>query len=232
MKVRGLLTAVAIGALVVGIIAPSGVAAAKKSGPVVVATDDPADWGVNVDANIAPAGVPLGMEIVEAAIGLSDDKTAINFIIKLAGPTAGGVPELVRYGWEFTVDGRPFQLNGGRTELVRGMCNPLHTDPACPPNIGDPAVLTNFPFFVRSGTCSAGADCTVHAVVNAIFDVTAGTITIPVPLEAVDGKLGSTIGPMGGLFGAVYAAPGALVTTNGLPHDAIMITKTIKLPKK
>lgn len=232
MKVRGLLTVVAIGALVVGMVAPSGIAAAKKSGPVVVATDDPADWGANVDGTIAPAGTPLGMELVEAAIGLSDDKTAINFIIKLAGPTGAAIPEFVRYGWEFSVDGNSFQLNGGRTELIRGTCNPLITDPACPPNVGDPTKLTNFPFFVRSGTCSVGADCTVHAVVNATFDVATSTITIPVPLEVVEAKLGSKIGPVGGTFGAIYAAPGALVTTNGLPHDAISITKTIKLPKK
>lgn len=211
---------------------PHAVAAKKKAGPVVVATDDPADWGANVDATITPAGTPLGMEIVEAAIGLSDDKKAVNFIIKLAGPTSGGPPETVRYGWEFSVDGNAFQLNGGRTELLRGMCNPLTTDPACPPNVGDPVALTNFPFFVRSGPCTVGDECVVNAVVNATFDVAESTITIPVPLEAIDAKLGSAIGPMGGLFGAIYAAPGALITTNGLPHDAIAITKTIKLPKK
>lgn len=204
----------------------------KAAGPVVVATDDPADWGANVDPTIAPAGTPLGMELVEAAIGLSDDKKAINFIIKLAGPTSGATPETIRYGWEFTVDGNAFQLNGGRTELVRGTCNPLITDPACPPNIGDPAKLTNWPFFIRSGTCTVGADCKVNGVVNATFDVASSTITIPVPLEVVGAKLGSTVGPMGGLFGAIYAAPGLLVTQNALPHDAIAITETIKLPKK
>lgn len=204
----------------------------KPAGPVVVATDDPADWGANVDKSITPAGTPLGMELVEALVGLSEDKKDINFILKLAGPSSGGAPEVVRYGWEFSIDGEPYQLNGGRTELVRGMCNPLYTEPACPPNFGDPAKLTNFPFFVRSGPCTVGSECVVEAVVNATFDVAENTITIPVPLEVVGAKLGSTVGPMGGLFGAIYAAPGLLVTTNGLPHDAIAITKTIKLPKK
>lgn len=213
---------------------PHAAAAKKKkpAGPVVVATDDPGDWGANVDKTIAPAGTALGMELVEAAIGLSDDKKAINFILKLNGPTSGGTPETVRYGWEFTVDGNAFQLNGGRTELVRGMCNPVITEPACPPNIGDPAKLTNFPFFVRSGPCTVGDECVIEAIVNATFDVATSTITIPVPLEVVDAKLGSEIGPNGGLFGAIYAAPGLLVTTSGLPHDAIALTKPIKLPKK
>lgn len=233
MKSKALVLALALsllGALVS--VETTALAKGKKSGPVVVATDDPSDWGANVDPNIAPAGTPLGMELLEASIGLSDDKKAINFIIKLAGPSSGGYPETIRYGWEFTVDGNPYQLNGGRTELLRGMCNPLITDPACPPNVGDPSKLTNFPFFVRSGTCTVGSDCTVHEVVNATFDALEGTITIPVPLETVEAKLGSKIGPMGGLFGAIYAAPGVIVTTNGLPHDAIALTKTIKLPKK
>ncbi|HWC15292.1 MAG TPA: hypothetical protein VG929_11985 [Actinomycetota bacterium] len=209
------------------------IAAKKKpAGPVVVATDDPADWGANVDKTIAPAGTVLGMELVEAAIGLSEDKKAINFILKLNGPTSGGTPETVRYGWEFTVDGNAYQLNGGRTELLRGICNPLITDPACPPNVGDPAKLMNFPFFVRSGPCTVGAECVVEAVVNASFDVTTSTITIPVPLDVVGAKLGSTVGPSAGLFGAIYAAPGAVITTNGLPHDAIATTKPVKLPKK
>lgn len=234
MKLRATLAVLAVTALVVGILAPSGVAAGKKkkSGPVVVATDDPADWGANVDPTIAPAGVPLGMEILEASIGLSEDKKDIHFIIKLAGPSAGGIPELVRYGWEFSVDGNAFQISGGRTEFARGLCNPLHTDPACPPNVGDPTVLGNFPFFIRSGACTVGAECVVHAWVNATFDVAENTITIPVPLETVDAKLGSKIGPLGGLFGSIYAAPGAVVTTNGLPHDAISIHETYKIPKK
>lgn len=225
------LTAALMGLMVLP--GPHAVAAKKKpAGPVVVATDDPADWGANVDKTIAPAGTALGMELVEAAIGLSEDKKAINFIIKLAGPTSGGLPETIRYGWEFTIDGDAYQLNGGRTELLRGMCNPLISDPACPPNFGDPATLMNFPFFVRSGPCTVGAECVVHGWVNATFDVATSTITIPVPLELVGAKLGSTVGPMAGLFGAIYAAPGVIVTTNGLPHDAIATTKAVKLPKK
>jgi len=202
----------------------------KKSGPVVVATDPADDWGANVDPNIAPAGAALGMELLEASIGLSQDKKNIEFILKLA-TSGGGVPELVRWGWEFSVDANAYQLNGGRTELVRGTCNPLITDPMCPPNVGDPAQLVDYPFFVRSGTCTAGADCKINAVVTATFDVASGTLTIPVPLDVVEAKPGSTIAPLGGLFGSIYAAPGLLVTTNGLPHDAISLHKPYKLPK-
>lgn len=232
-KILGVVMTVSLVALLV---APATSAAEvqkkkKPKGPVVVAEDPADDWGKDAGAP-APIGTALGMEIVEASIGLSEDKEAINFIIKLNGPTSGGTPESVRYGWEFAVDGNAFQLNGGRTELLRGMCNPLTTDPACPPNVGDPAALVDFPFFVRSGPCTAGDECVVNAVVNAVFDVAEYTITIPVPLEAVDAKLGSKITPSAGLFGAIYAAPGVVVTTNSVPHDAIALHKTVKLPKK
>lgn len=234
MKSRTLVLLLALGVLASLVAADSGALgkAKKKKGPVVVATDPADDWGANVDPNIAPAGAALGMELLEASIGLSEDKKNIDFILKVAAPSTGGLPETVRFGWEFSVDGDQYQLNGGRTEFLRGTCNPLHTSPACPPNVGDPTALGNYPFFVRSGSCSVGAECNVHAVVNATFDVAAGILTIPVPLEVVEAKLGSTIGPLSGLFGAIYAAPGAVVTTNGLPHDAIAVTKTIKLPKK
>ena len=96
-----------------------------------------------------------------------------------------------------------------------------------PPTSGDPAKLGNFPFFVRSGACTVRAECKVHGVVNATFDATAATITIPVPLELVSAKLGSKTGPMTGTFGSIYAAPGLLVTQNALPQDAIpLVTKS------
>jgi hypothetical protein len=230
MTIKKLLGAGLAACLLGALVIPATTAtAAKKAKAMVVATDPADDWGADAGAP-APIGTALGMELVEASIGLAPDKKAINFILKLNGPTGGGTPETVRYGWDFTVDGNAFQLAGGRTEFLRGMCNPLITDPACPPNVGDPAKLGNFPFFVRSGACTVGAECKVHGVVNAAFDATAATITIPVPLELVSAKLGSKIGPMAGTFGSIYAAPGLVVTQNALPHDSIpMVTKTVVL---
>lgn len=234
MKIRGSLAALAVAALVVGIVAPASVAAPKKkSGPVVVGTDDPADWGANVDPTIAPAGAPLGMELVEASIEMADTAT-MNFVIKIGGlPPSGGIPEFVRYGWDFTVDGEMFQLAGGFTELLRGMCNPLVTDPACPPAVGDPATLTDGPFFLRQGACTVQAACAVLAIFNATFDAASSTITIPITLETVGAKPGSKIAAGAGPYGpGLYAAPGALVTYASLPMDTLMVTKTFVVPKK
>ena len=231
MKARGWLAALAVGGLIVGLVAPAGVAAKKKAGPVVVGTDAANDWGSNAGVPPEP-GTPLGMELVEASITMADAET-MNFVIKLNGlPPSGGVPEFVRYGWDFTVDGEMFQLAGGFTELIRGMCNPLITDPACPPAVGDPVTFTDGPFFLRQGACAVQAPCTILAIFNATFDAATSTITIPIAMEVVGAKPGSKIGAGAGPYGpGLYAAPGALVTQAALPMDTLMVTKTYTVPK-
>lgn len=203
----------------------------KKSGPQVVGKDDVGDWGSNVDPTIAPAGDALGQELVEAAIGMADAKT-VDFIITLNSlPPWGGIPESSRYNWDFAIDGTQFQLSGAFTEVVRGICNPLITDPACPPNVGDPAALVDAPFFLRQGACLVGSECNVVAVINSTFDSGAGTITIPVPLETLEGKPGSKITPLPSSFGdSIYAAPAFLVSSTAAPADTMQVTETFVVP--
>jgi len=208
----------------------------KKSGPVVVGKDAADDWGSNVDPSIAPAGDALGQELVEASMGMADAKI-VNFIIKLNSlPPWGGIPESSRYGWDITVDGEAYGISGAFTEVVRGMCNPLITDPACPPNVGDPAQLTDAPFFIRNGACTVGtggpADCNVVAIVNAVFDPAEATITIPVPLEAIKAKPGSKIAPGTSFYGGtIYAAPALLVGFAVAPFDTMLVEKSFVLPR-
>lgn len=226
MKARTLITAMFVPALLAGVLAPEA-GAAKKAGPLVVGTDDPADWGVNADPNITPLGEPLGQELVEAAIGMGDAKT-LNFVITVTSlPPWGGIPEASRYNWDFTVNGDAYQLTGGFTEYLRGVCNPLHTN-ACPPP-QDPGMQ---PFFLRQGPCTVGAECHLLGTFQATFDPATGTITIPVPLEAIKAKAGSKIGPgVSTLGGTVYAAPAALVSYASLPNDTMTVLKTFVIPK-
>ena len=110
--------------LVGALLAPNGLAAAKKkpAGPVVVATDAAGDWGANVDPTIAPAGDVLGQDLVEASITMADAAT-VNFVIKVGAlPPSGGIPEFARFGWDFTVDGDAFAMSGGFTDYLRGVC--------------------------------------------------------------------------------------------------------------
>ena len=173
MKIRSVLTAAFVSALMLGLLAPGAATAKKAAGPIVVGTDDAADWGVNADPTITPLGAPLGQELVEASIGMADPKT-INFIIKVAGlPPSGGLPEFSRYNWDFTVNGTPYQLTGAFTDYLRGVCNPLHTN-ACPP----PQDPGQQPFFLRSGPCTVTAECNLLATFQATFDAAESTITI------------------------------------------------------
>jgi hypothetical protein len=222
--------------LAAAVIAPTGLAAAKakkkKAGPVVVGTDDAADWGANVDPTIAPIGSALGQELVEASIAMADAKT-VNFVIKVAGlPPTGGIPELARYSWDFTVDGSAFGMSGNFTDYARGVCYPAHTN-SCPP----PRDPGQQPFYVRQGPCTIGADglgeCNLVATVQATFDVASSTITIPVPLAALKGKPGSKIGPgTNSVFGStIYATPAAGTANANGPHDTMVATGTFVVPK-
>lgn len=227
MKVRSVVTAAIVSLLVVGIVASPSATAQKKAAPQVVGTDDPADWGTNADPNVGPLGAQLGQELVGAAIGMADPKT-INFIIEVSSlPPWGGIPEVSRYNWDFTVNGEAYQLTGGWTEYLRGVCNPLHTG-ACPPP-SDPGPQA---FFLRQGPCTVGADCQLLEVFQATFDPATATITIPVPLAAIKAKAGSKIGPgVSAIGGTVYASPAAFVSNASLPNDTMTILKTFVVPK-
>lgn len=203
-------------------------AAKKKTGPQILGTDEPGDWGCNQDCSLAPLAQVLGQDLVGASIGMADAKT-LNFIIALDSlPPAGGIPEFSRYTWEFAVDGDALQLSGGFTEYVRGICNPTYNPMICPP----PRDPGSSPFFLRKGGCTVGGPCEEVFLAHATFDPATATITIPVPLEALGAKTGSKITPGASLFGgAIYAAPAAFVTNASLPADTMLVTKTYVVPK-
>ena len=226
--------AIAVAALIAGaLIAPAGVANAKKkapSGPVVVGTDEAGDWGSVVDPNIGPVGNALGQDLVEAEIGMADKET-INFVIKVASlPPTGGAPEVSRYTWYFNVDGAENQIDGKFTNYSRGACDP--TAGSCPPP-RDPGLQ---PFAVRSECAANEANVTIcqeKGIVQASFDAAAGTITVPVPMELISAKKGSKIEAGTNLFGgSISAAPSAFVTSSAFPLDTLTVTGTFIVPKK
>ena len=205
-------------------------AAGKAAKPMVVGTDSATDWGANVEAALQSVGQALGQELVEAAIGMADKKT-VNFIIKTAFlPPSGGVPEVSRYVWSFTVDGDYRELDGKFTNYSRGACDP--TSGQCPPP-RDPGLQ---PFLLR-GNCRTEEViiCDELGLVQATFDAAASTITIPVPLEMMGGKPGSKIGPAtsdGGYNGSIFSVPTAFYSLGNFPHDGLMVLKTFKVPKR
>ena len=153
-------------------------------------------------------------------------------ILQRSAGTGGGVSQGV---YSVTVDTQGevcVDMSGGFTDYLRGVCYPLHAGTCPPPR--DPGQQ---PFFIRQGPCTIGADslenCTLVATVKATFDAAAGTVTIPVPLDAIKGKPGSKIGPgSNAAFGTtIYASPSAVISSANLPHDAMLGTGTFVVPK-
>lgn len=235
MKAKRFAALALTGLVAAALVAPVGTATAKpkkKSGPVVVATDVNNDWGAAADPTIQPIGQAAGMELVEASIAMADAKT-VNFVIKVAAlPPNGGVPEGVRYTWDFIVNGESLELDGKWTNYSRGACDP--TDVQCPP----PRDPGQQPFLIR-GECGphpAASNLVVCAelgLVKATFDTAASTITIPVPLELIGAKPGMKIEPgTNSTFGgSVVAIPSAFVSNANMPHDIMTTLKSFSIPK-
>lgn len=232
MRTR-LIALAAVATLAATLSMPAPVGAKGKGGPKVVGTDPADDWGANADSALQPIGDALGMEMVEASIGMADNKT-VNFIIKLNSlPPSGGTPEIARYTWDFAVDGGDtLEIDGKFTNYSRGTCDP--TSGQCPPP-RDPGMQ---PFLLR-GNChvedlvaTSFTICEELAVIQATFDSAAGTITIPVPLAAMKAKPGSKITGMTGTFGGtISAAPSAFATYGTFPMDTLTTSATFVVPK-
>lgn len=227
---KRLLTALVLAVSVAALVAPAA-SAGKAPKPVKVGTDDSADWGSNVEAALAPVGAALGQELVEASIGMGDG--TVDFVIKVAGlPPTGGIPEFARYSWDFTVNGEAFGMSGNFTDYARGICYPAHTD-SCPP----PKDPGQQPFYIRQGPCTIGSgglgECNLVATAKATFDVASGTITIPVPVDAIGATPGAKIGPAANSVfgGTIYASPAAVSANANGPHDTMTVLKTFKVPK-
>lgn len=240
MKATKLVTLGLAAVLAASMVMPGAALAKKKAGPLVVGTDPAGDWGAAVDPTIGPAGDALGQDLVGAALEMSADGKAVNFIFQLNSlPPSGGIPEGSRYTWDFTVDGgTQLELDGKFTNYSRGACDP--TSGQCDPTTGkmprDPGLQ---PFLVR-GECHVEAlvatnltVCEELAAVQGVFDAAAKTITVAVPLAAIKAKPGSKIAGAIGTFSAtVTAAPSAFVTSSAFPIDGLMTTATFVVPKK
>lgn len=232
-----------IAALVVGaLLLPSGASAASKGAtPTVVGTDPAGDWGQAAapDASLYPVfaqlGDSLGEDLTGAAIAKTDAKTLTFTITVNSLPPTGGVPEISRYGWDMTVDGKFVELDGKWSNYSRGACDP--TSGQCPPP-RDPGMQ---PFLVRGNctTTSAGSNvttCQELGIVHATFDASKGTISIPVPMDLIHAKAGSKIAGSPGDFssllgGPVYAVPATFLSESAYPADTIPALKTYVVPK-
>lgn len=234
--------AAAVAALAAGaLLLPASASAASSATPTTVGTDPAGDWGQAAapDASLYPVfaqlGDSLGQDLTGAAIAKTDAKTLTFTITVNSLPPNGGVPEISRYGWDMSVDGKFVELDGKWSNYSRGACDP--TSGQCPPP-RDPGMQ---PFLVRGDctTTSAGSNvttCKELGLVQATFDASKGTISIPVPMALIHAKPGSKIAGMPGDFssllgGPVYAVPATFLSESTYPADTIASLKTYVVPK-
>jgi hypothetical protein len=227
------LVALALTAAVAAAFAVTPVQAAKVKKPVVVGTDPAGDFDVQGEPTLAPVGDQLGADLVKASIGMADAKT-INFIITVNALQT--VPEVIRYIWGISVDGEYVELDGKFTNYSRGACDP--TSGQCPPP-RDPGMQ---PFLVRANceVLDAGASptttCEEVGIVQAVFDTTANTITIPVPAAMINAKARSKITAGMSDFssqagGNVLVIASAILSQSNWPRDSMITTKTFVVPR-
>lgn len=232
MRLRRITTTVAVAALAVaGIAASPEPGELTEEGYLVVGDDPEGDWGENQgDTSASPLAAQAGQDLVGAAIGPDpEDEAVLHFVISVSSlPSAGGMPEFTRYTWNFDVDGEFAELDGKFTNYSRGTCDP--TAGTCPPP-RDPGPA---PFSLR-GNCTVNeanvTTCQELGKVQAIFDASAGTITVPVPLEMINAVSCTRITPGENLFGgSISAAPSAYFTSSLMPLDTMFVTKTYVVP--
>lgn len=178
------------------------------------------DWGGG--GNNAAVGDALGQDLEAAFIGYADD--TFTFVIDLASlPPVGGTPEVTRYGWSFRYNDLELELDGKFSNYSRGTCDP--TAGTCPPP-RDPGLNQ----FLLRGNCYEDTSlpmtltlCEELANVQATFDPADGTITVPIPADALapDGvqACDEIVGLSSFIGQSVWSAPSAFVTNTAMPYD-------------
>jgi hypothetical protein len=215
--------------------------------PVVVGTQGAGTFGDSPEEG--ELGTLIGADLREGRITMLDEDT-LEFVVQLESlPSSGGTPEVVRYTWDFLVDGVKAQLDGKWSNYSRGACDP--TSGQCAPPDRMPRDPGMQPFLLRAneqagclnpqpsadvpevGTVGAPCGMTFNAmdeldVLQGVFDTDAATITIMVPVEkiglveGVDFGPCSRIAPTAGIFGGVVEAmPAAFVSSTAMPADIL-----------
>lgn len=228
--------AVVVGCLLLSLAMSSLARAAEKPRPVVVGRDATGDWGTNIDRKLSPVGDLLGQDLVAVALGMAD-ATTVNFIIRVKSlPPWGGWPETTRYVWSFGVGRKQWVLIGKFTDYTTGVCNPLYAGQDCPPP-RDPG-MSPFKLLTeckeQDPVGSMSICQTERALIHASFDAASGTITVPVPLKALDTRPGAGIAPPtlinDAWGGGVIAVPEVMSPTSAFPYDTLDVTKTFVIP--
>ncbi|MGH2692045.1 MAG: cupredoxin domain-containing protein [Actinomycetota bacterium] len=159
-----------------GTVDVSGAAAFGGQAPIAVAADPQGD--------VPAAGQPHGLDLTGAKIAQPVPSTGdLVFSLDLADlPDTGGVPELVRYTWDFAVNRgtgtpTPFEIDGRFTDVIRRQS-------------------TRMPSFVLRGNCASANNqitCTDVGFLDATADGAANRIAVTLPRTLLEQQVGGPI---------------------------------------
>lgn len=202
IAVVGLLAAVPAGAETTVAIDTDGVTRSGNSVTVTgTAAFDDATGPVDVGGFLAGSfpnddlAEAAGINLTNALIEPLADGSGLRFIWQLNSLPAQVPPEVVRYTWAFTIDGRQFQLQAKTSNLANSTTaeDPLgHLQHAA----------TQEPFFQLRGACvtaypqppSTVQGCYHLAFLDGAFDIENAQVTIDLPYDTTD-AIGRKVAP-------------------------------------
>ena len=211
--------------LVVGLVGSAS--AAPK--PVTLFEDPAGDAHVGQGA---PQSIPGGWDLTGGTI--AKNGANLEFTVTHADmPPIGTLPEMSRFLWNFTVDGKPYRLTVksgdlGKPDVVGGQTTE---------RVGRADVAGHFRL---EGECVTDASLPLNRVncppleyLGGSFDAAAKSFTVIIPMKSIGAKTGSVIGVGGDniciLCWVTHVAERSLDNTL---IDEAAITATYKVPKK
>lgn len=196
--------------------APAG---AKTTRMKVVGTDEAGDWSASTNPGLAPVGEALGQDLVKASIGMRGRDTVVFNIHVTALPSPAGPSAPAGYAWDFTVDGRSYELL---------TCTPSTIASCSDPSTGS----VMFALYECTFAAVGGGCLQVGPPVTAELDAASGAVAVPVALDAVRAAKGSVIAGSAPFGAAVYSFTGEVARLGviTLPSDDLMVTRSFSVP--
>ena len=206
-----------------GLLAPAVGATDASAKPVVVGQDPAGDWGPPP----APAGSEsTGQDLVEVALTMASPEV-VEFAIRFDS-LPSSIPSTNQYFWAFD---------------VRGDENEYWMLTACPADC-ESSGADSLPFTLEQ--CHRAPfgqnvqvimhECVLVETIAAVVDAGAATITIPVQMDAIKARPGSSIRPADEFAPIQVRARTRQVESyfNGVrlaPGDTLEVTKTFRIPR-
>jgi len=189
----------------------------------IVATDGTDDFAD--DPDLGPLAGPLGIDVTELAIHTPDARAhAVEFVIRVTDLQVPPPNEIIRFLWDFKVDGTTFRLQAKSSDIASTM---LADDP-----VGALERLTGA--FRLRGNCEVIgvlSNCAHLMWLDGVFDVENNEIRMTVPLNAGVSafRRGAVISPESG--DGDMTASIQVGASNNLTSDNVDVVGSYTIPR-